>query len=112
MGKTTLCNALMGMSPPRAEGSVIFEGEELMGSPSYKIARRGIGYVPQGRRLFRRSAWISICASQVEAALRTAPHGRASVSTSCFRGWQSGEETAARSSPAVSSRCLQSGAHS
>ena len=52
MGKTTLCNAIMGMSPPRAEGSAVFEGEELVGSPSYKIARRGIGYVPQGRRLF------------------------------------------------------------
>jgi len=52
MGKTTLCNAIMGMSPPRAEGSVVFEGGELVGAPSYKIARRGIGYVPQGRRLF------------------------------------------------------------
>jgi branched-chain amino acid transport system ATP-binding protein len=52
MGKTTLCNAIMGMSPPRAEGSAVFEGEELVGSPSYRIARRGIGYVPQGRRLF------------------------------------------------------------
>jgi branched-chain amino acid transport system ATP-binding protein len=52
MGKTTLCNAIMGISPPRAEGSVVFEGRELVGLPSYKIARRGIGYVPQGRRLF------------------------------------------------------------
>jgi branched-chain amino acid transport system ATP-binding protein len=52
MGKTTLCNAIMGISPPRAEGSIRFEGGELVGAPSHKIARRGIGYVPQGRRLF------------------------------------------------------------
>jgi len=52
MGKTTLCNAIMGISPPRATGSIRFEGAELVGVASHKIARRGIGYVPQGRRLF------------------------------------------------------------
>jgi branched-chain amino acid transport system ATP-binding protein len=52
MGKTTLCNAIMGISPPRAEGSIRFAGEEIVGVASYKIARMGIGYVPQGRRLF------------------------------------------------------------
>ena len=52
MGKTTLCNAIMGISPPRAEGSIRFDGDELVGMPSHKIARRGVGYVPQGRRLF------------------------------------------------------------
>ncbi len=52
MGKTTLCNAIMGISPPRATGSIRFEGHELVGKQSYKIARRGLGYVPQGRRLF------------------------------------------------------------
>ena len=52
MGKTTLCNAIMGITPPRATGSVKFEATELVGSQSHRIARRGIGYVPQGRRLF------------------------------------------------------------
>ena len=52
MGKTTLCNAIMGISPPSTEGSIRFEGKELVGVPSHKIARMGIGYVPQGRRLF------------------------------------------------------------
>jgi branched-chain amino acid transport system ATP-binding protein len=52
MGKTTLCSAIVGISPPRATGSIRFRGHELVGMPSYKIARRGIGYVPQGRRLF------------------------------------------------------------
>jgi branched-chain amino acid transport system ATP-binding protein len=52
MGKTTLCNAILGISPPRAEGSIVFDGKELVGVASHRIARRGIGYVPQGRRLF------------------------------------------------------------
>jgi branched-chain amino acid transport system ATP-binding protein len=52
MGKTTLCNAIMGISPPNAEGSIRFQGDELVGVASHRIARRGIGYVPQGRRLF------------------------------------------------------------
>jgi branched-chain amino acid transport system ATP-binding protein len=52
MGKTTLCASIMGITPPRATGSIRFEGRELIGRPSYRIAGRGIGYVPQGRRLF------------------------------------------------------------
>jgi branched-chain amino acid transport system ATP-binding protein len=52
MGKTTLCAAIMGIKPPEARGSIRFEGEELLGRPSYRIAGAGIGYVPQGRRLF------------------------------------------------------------
>lgn len=52
MGKTTLCAAIMGFTPPRSGGSVKFEGVETHGRQSHKIARAGIGYVPQGRRLF------------------------------------------------------------
>ena len=51
MGKTTLCAAVMGMMP-RATGSIRFKEKEILGRPSYKIAGLGIGYVPQGRRLF------------------------------------------------------------
>jgi branched-chain amino acid transport system ATP-binding protein len=52
MGKTTLCNAIMQMRPAQVRGSIRFEGRELVGAPSYKVAGAGIGYVPQGRRLF------------------------------------------------------------
>jgi branched-chain amino acid transport system ATP-binding protein len=51
MGKTTLCAAVMGMMP-RATGSIRFKEKEILGRASYKIAGLGIGYVPQGRRLF------------------------------------------------------------
>jgi branched-chain amino acid transport system ATP-binding protein len=52
MGKTTLCNAIMGLMP-RAEGSIVFQGKELLGRPPHRIGSAGIGYVPQGRRLFQ-----------------------------------------------------------
>ncbi len=51
MGKTTLCNAIMGMVPA-AGGSVRLDGAEILGRPSHEIARRGVGYTPQGRRLW------------------------------------------------------------
>jgi branched-chain amino acid transport system ATP-binding protein len=50
-GKSTLLKALAGLVPARS-GSILFEGQELAGMPAPDIARRGIGYVPQGRGLF------------------------------------------------------------
>jgi branched-chain amino acid transport system ATP-binding protein len=52
MGKSTLCAAIVGLLRS-ATGSVRLEGAELMGRPAYKIAAAGIGFVPQGRRLFQ-----------------------------------------------------------
>lgn len=52
MGKTTVCHAVMNIPPSVARGSVRFGGLELLGKPSYKIARAGLALVPQGRRLF------------------------------------------------------------
>jgi branched-chain amino acid transport system ATP-binding protein len=52
MGKTSLCAAIMRLSPPHATGSIRFLGKELLSQSSHKVARLGIGYVPQGRRLF------------------------------------------------------------
>jgi branched-chain amino acid transport system ATP-binding protein len=53
MGKTTLIRSIMGLSPPVVRsGSVIFRGEELRGKAANEIARKGLGLVPQGRRLF------------------------------------------------------------
>ena len=52
MGKTTLCNAIMGLVPV-ASGTISFAGQTLIGKSPAEIARLGIGYVPQGRRLWR-----------------------------------------------------------
>jgi branched-chain amino acid transport system ATP-binding protein len=50
MGKSTLCQALMGLIP--FGGSIRFDGTELRGKKPHEIASAGIGYVPQGRRVF------------------------------------------------------------
>ena len=50
MGKTTLCNAITGLVT--ASGSVKLAGEELIGRAPHEITRRGIAYVPQGRRVW------------------------------------------------------------
>ena len=52
MGKSTLCEALMGLLPVR-NGSIRLGGRELAGLRPFQVARAGIGYVPQGRRIFR-----------------------------------------------------------
>jgi branched-chain amino acid transport system ATP-binding protein len=51
MGKTTLCNTLMGLLKSTA-GEVTFAGKRIDGLQPEKVARRGIAYIPQGRRLF------------------------------------------------------------
>ena len=51
-GKTSLVRALMGITPPRASGAVRLGGHALERLPSHARARLGVGYVPQGRRLF------------------------------------------------------------
>jgi uncharacterized protein (UPF0261 family)/ABC-type branched-subunit amino acid transport system ATPase component len=52
MGKTTLCKTIMGLVPSSG-GSVRIRGEEATGLGPARIARLGVGYVPQGRRLWR-----------------------------------------------------------
>ena len=51
MGKTTTIRSIIGLTPPR-RGSIRFNGVELVGQPPEKIARAGIGLVPQGRMIF------------------------------------------------------------
>jgi len=51
MGKTTTVRSVMGLTPARA-GAIRFMGEEIRGLPSYKVAQRGIGLVPEGRQIF------------------------------------------------------------
>jgi branched-chain amino acid transport system ATP-binding protein len=51
MGKTTTVRSIMGLTPARA-GSIRFLGNEIRGLPSYKVAQRGIGLVPEGRQIF------------------------------------------------------------
>ena len=52
MGKTTLCKAIMGLVPIGA-GSIRFDGNEISNLSAYQIANKGIGYTPQGRKLWK-----------------------------------------------------------
>ena len=51
MGKTTTIKSICGIVAPQA-GSIILEGQDIAGLPSHKIARAGIGLVPEGRQIF------------------------------------------------------------
>lgn len=51
MGKTTTIRSIMGLAPPR-KGSIVYNGQEIVGLNPYKIARLGIGLIPQGRMIF------------------------------------------------------------
>ncbi len=50
-GKTTTVRTIIGLTPPRA-GRVTLGGRDLVGLPPYRIARLGIGFVPEDRRIF------------------------------------------------------------
>ena len=53
MGKTTLCRSIMSLTPPVVwGGSIEYDGTELTGLPPHRVARTGVGYIPQGRHVF------------------------------------------------------------
>jgi branched-chain amino acid transport system ATP-binding protein len=51
MGKTTTVRSIMGMTPARA-GSIRFAGQEMRGRSAFRIAKLGVGLVPEGRQIF------------------------------------------------------------
>jgi branched-chain amino acid transport system ATP-binding protein len=51
MGKTTTIRSIMGLTPPR-RGAITYNGQNLVGLSPHKIARLGVGLVPQGRMIF------------------------------------------------------------
>jgi branched-chain amino acid transport system ATP-binding protein len=51
MGKTTTVRSIMGLTPAKA-GSIRFAGNEICGVPTYRVAKFGIGLVPEGRQIF------------------------------------------------------------
>jgi branched-chain amino acid transport system ATP-binding protein len=51
VGKSTTLKSIIGITPPQ-KGSILFKKQEIMGERPYKICRRGIGYVPEERRIF------------------------------------------------------------
>ena len=50
-GKTTTLLSIMGLNPPKA-GKILYKGQDIIGLPPFKIARLGVGLVPEDRRIF------------------------------------------------------------
>ncbi len=51
VGKTTTLRSIMGLTPPRT-GQILLKGKDITGKPPFRIAQRGIGYMPDDRRIF------------------------------------------------------------
>ena len=107
VGKTTLIRSVIGFTPPRS-GHIRFADESIERLPSHTIARRGVGLVPQGRRVFP--------SLTVEENLRLGAlpgrAGRWSRDTvyELFPGCATAAATTAGSSAAASSRWSRSAA--
>ena len=86
-GKSTLLKSLIGIARPEA-GSIRLLDQETVGLPSAEIARRGIGYVPQGRGLF---AGMTVADNLCSVASNVRPEtefiGATSASSQSFRAW-------------------------
>jgi branched-chain amino acid transport system ATP-binding protein len=60
VGKTTTMRAIMGLTPP-SSGRIILDGTDITGLPPHRIARLGIGFVPEDRRIFAElTAWENL----------------------------------------------------
>jgi branched-chain amino acid transport system ATP-binding protein len=71
VGKTTVMRSIIGLTPPN-RGIVRWKGEEIQGLPTYKIARKGVGFVPEDRRIFPDlTVWENL-----DIARRTGPEGK------------------------------------
>ena len=75
-GKTTTVRSVVGLTPPRA-GRITLRGQDLVGLPPFRIARRGIGFVPEDRRIF----FNLTVQENLEVARKTWGNGAASAWT-------------------------------
>ena len=110
MGKTTTIRSIMGMTPPHG-GRITFEGRELRGLASFRIAKLGLGLVPEGRCIFPSlTVWENLTATSATGVR----DGKAALDHRCdpralFPGSASAESIRwAASSRAASSRCWRS----
>jgi branched-chain amino acid transport system ATP-binding protein len=71
VGKTTVMRSIIGLTPP-SHGVVRWKGEEIQRYPTYRIARMGVGFVPEDRRIFPDlTVWENL-----DIARRTGPKGK------------------------------------
>ncbi len=110
MGKTTTIRSIMGLTPARA-GAIRFGGAEVRSLPSYRIAKLGIGLVPEGRQIFPNlTVRENLVAASGNRLQRVRSLDASTKSTRCFLGWPSAAAIWATRCPAASSRCWRSAA--
>ena len=112
MGKTTTVRAIMGLQPVTG-GEISFNGFRLDGLPAHRIARAGIGLVPEGRQIFPNLTVREnlVAAARTSPALpqrRTPSPGRWSACWRCFPASAHGRMRWAINCPAANSRCWRS----
>jgi len=72
VGKTTTLRAVMGLTPPSA-GQIFWKGEDITGWAPHRVARAGIGFVPEDRRIFAElTTWENLDVAQRVARRRGA----------------------------------------
>lgn len=79
VGKSTTMRSIMGLTPP-GSGRVLWRDQNVAGWPPYRIARAGIGFVPEDRRIF---AELSVWENLDVAARAAGRPGRWSIATVC-----------------------------
>ena len=109
MGKTTTVRSIMGLTQAAA-GSIKFAGREIRELPAFRVAKLGIGLVPEGRQVFpnltTRENLVATAANRTTAA----NPGRCRKSLRCFPGSPSAPATWRTSCRAANSRCSPSAA--
>jgi branched-chain amino acid transport system ATP-binding protein len=99
-GKTTTIRSIMGLTAP-SRGRVMFKQENIAGLPPYTIANRGVGFVPDNRRIFPTLIWRS-----PERAVRSARMGGlSSGSTSTSQNSKRSRSARVTCSAVASNRC-------
>ena len=79
VGKTTTMRSVMGLTPPR-QGHVRFKGADITGLAPYKVARLGIGFVPEDRRIFPElTVWENLDIARRPNAAGATPWGEDQV---------------------------------
>ncbi len=86
VGKTTTIRSIMGLTPPQA-GRIVWQGADITGWPSYRVARAGLGFVPEDRRPPPRAARALTADGQRPRARRRSGAPVRRVRTHSFRSF-------------------------
>ena len=101
VGKTSLLRAMVGQYPI-SSGAIVFDGSDITGLKPYERARKGIGFVPQGREIFPLLT-VEENLKTGFGPLRREDKQSPTTCSRCFRCWSPCSAGAAAISPAGSS---------